>query len=99
MAPRRKSPKRNAPARSRMMFYSRSAVCGLCGVTEAELAVWEAEELLAPARLLERDNRFEPLYDDAALQRIRLIRTLADDLEVNLPGIDVILNLLKQLQR
>jgi DNA-binding transcriptional MerR regulator len=81
------------------MFYSRSAACGLCGVTEAELAVWEAEELLAPARLLERDNRFEPLYDDAALQRIRLIRTLADDLEVNLPGIDVILHLLEQLQR
>ncbi len=99
MAPRRKSPKRNAAVRSRMMFYSRSAACGLCGVTEAELAVWEAEELLAPARLLERDNRFEPLYDEAALQRIRLIRTLADDLEVNLPGIDVILNLLEQLQR
>jgi DNA-binding transcriptional MerR regulator len=99
MAPRKKSPKGNPAARSRMMFYSRSAACGLCGVSEAELTVWEAEELLAPARLLERGDRFEPLYDDAALRRMRLIRTLADDLEVNLPGIDVILHLLEQLQR
>jgi DNA-binding transcriptional MerR regulator len=68
-------------------------------VTETELAVWEAEQLLAPARLLERGNQFEPLYDDAALQRVRLIRTLADDLEVNLPGIDVILHLLDQMGR
>ena len=98
MAPRRKSPKRNA-GRSRMMFYSRSAACGLCGVTETELAVWEAEELLAPARLLERGDHLEPLYDDAALRRMRLIRTLADELDINLPGIGVILHLLEQLHR
>lgn len=97
MAARRKST-RKIP-RAQLRFYSRSVVCGLCGVTEHELALWESEKLIAPARLLEHGNRFEPLYDEAAMRRIRLIRTLADELEVNLPGIDVILHLLEQLER
>jgi DNA-binding transcriptional MerR regulator len=97
MAVRRKSHKTGP--RPKLLFYSRSVACGLCGITERELAAWEAEELVAPARLLERDSRFEPLYDDTALRRMRLIRTLADDLEVNVPGIGIILHLLEQLDR
>ncbi len=96
MVARRKSTRKSSGPQ--MRFYSRSVVCGLCAVTEHELALWESEDLIAPARLLERGNRFEPLYDDAAVRRIRLIRTLADELEVNLPGIDVILHLLEQLE-
>jgi len=71
----------------------------LCGVTEHELAQWESEDLIVPSRLLERNREFEPLYDDAALRRVRLIRTLADELEVNLPGIGIILRLLEQMER
>jgi DNA-binding transcriptional MerR regulator len=97
MAARRASNK--ATARPVLRFYSRSVACSLCGVSERELAQWEAEDLVAPARLLERGEHFEPLYDEAALRRIRLIRTLADELEVNLPGISVILRLLEQLRR
>ncbi len=97
MTARRKTNKRSS--RPALRFYSRSAACGLCGVMEHELALWEAEDLIAPARLLERDDHFEPLYDEAALRRIRLIRTLAVELEVNLPGISVILHLLEQLER
>ena len=37
------------------------------------------------------------VHDAAALRRVRLIRTLAEDLEVNLAGIDVILHLLDQI--
>jgi DNA-binding transcriptional MerR regulator len=85
-------------SRAQLRFYSRSVVCSLSGVTEHELALWESEELVAPARLLEHRSRFEPLYDDAALRRIRLIRSLAEELEVNLPGIGVILHLLEQLK-
>ena len=44
-------------------------------------------------------GRTEPLYDASTLQRARLIRTLAEELEVNLPGIDVILHLLDQMSR
>ncbi len=96
MAPRSKS--RKGP-RQQLRFYTRSVACGLCGVTESELALWEAEDLVAPARLLEQGNRFEPLYDAESLRRIRLIRTLADELDVNIPGIGVILHLLEQMGR
>ena len=96
MAARKKSTRKSS--RAELRFYSRSVLCGLCEVTEHELALWESEDLIAPARLLERGNRFEPLYDQSALRRIRLIRTLADELEVNVPGIGVILHLLEQLE-
>jgi DNA-binding transcriptional MerR regulator len=85
--------------RRQLRFYSRAVVCGLCGVTESELALWESEDLVTPARLLEHGDRFEPLYDAESVRRIRLIRTLADELEVNIPGIGVILHLLDQIER
>jgi MerR family transcriptional regulator/heat shock protein HspR len=80
-------------------LVSRDAFCVLSGVSERELAIWEHEELLAPARVIERDGRREPLYAPQTLRRARLIRTLAEELEVNLPGIDIILNLLDRMNR
>jgi DNA-binding transcriptional MerR regulator len=50
-----------------------------------------------PSTTSEIDGRREPLYDASALKRARVIRTLAEELEVNLPGIGVILNLLDQM--
>jgi len=99
MVARKKSIRKAQRPRTGTLFYSRSVVCGLCGVTEHELAQWESEDLIVPSRLLERNREFEPLYDDAALRRVRLIRTLADELEVNLPGIGIILRLLEQMER
>lgn len=80
-------------------LVSREAFCALVGVSPHELAAWEREELLTPARVVETDGRREPLYDREAMRRARLIRTLAEELEVNLPGIDIILNLLDQMNR
>jgi MerR family transcriptional regulator/heat shock protein HspR len=80
-------------------LVSRDAFCVLSGVSERELAIWEHEELLAPARMIERNGRREPLYAPQTLRRARLIRTLAEELEVNLPGIDIILNLLDRMNR
>ena len=80
-------------------LVSRDAFCVLSGVSERELALWEHEALLAPARVVVLDGRREPLYASEALRRARLIRTLAEDLEVNLPGIDIILNLLDRMHR
>jgi DNA-binding transcriptional MerR regulator len=74
-------------------------LCKVTGVSERQLTLWEREELIAPARVDELSGRREPLYDEAALRRVRLIRTLAEELEVNLPGIDVILRLLDQFGR
>ena len=68
-------------------------------VSVGQLRIWEEEELIVPARILELEGRREPLYTRKALERIRLIRTLAEDLEVNLPGIEVILNLLDRFGR
>lgn len=91
------SGRRGIPSAGAMV--SREAFRVLSGVSERELALWEHEELLAPARVVEFDGRREMLYAPEALRRARLIRTLAEELEVNLPGIDIILNLLDQMNR
>lgn len=78
-------------------FLSRRALCRLADITEGQLRIWEQEELIAPARIVELDGDREPLYSRKVLERIRLIRTLAEELEINLPGIEVILNLLDRL--
>jgi MerR family transcriptional regulator/heat shock protein HspR len=77
-------------------LYSRAVVCTMCNITEAELRLWESEELIRPATFVRRGNTEIALYDDAALRRARLITTLTEELEVNLPGISIILNLLEQ---
>ena len=91
--------KRRRGARSEVVLVSRSAFCAMCGISERQLAIWEQEDLLAPVRIEQSGSREEPLYDRNALRRARVIRTLDEELEVNLPGIGVILNLLDRLQR
>ena len=88
--------KRRRGARSEVVLVSRSAFCAMCGISERQLTLWEQEDLLAPVRI---EQSAEPLYDRNALRRARVIRTLDEELEVNLPGIGVILNLLDRLQR
>ena len=88
--------KRRRAARGEVVLVSRSAFCAMCGISERQLALWEQEDLLAPVRI---EQSAEPLYDRVALGRARVIRTLDEELEVNLPGIGVILNLLDRLQR
>jgi DNA-binding transcriptional MerR regulator len=79
------------------VLMSRAAFRMIAGISDVELAVWEREQFIAPVE--RADTVDEPLYDRSALQRVRLIRTLADELEVNLPGIEVILHLLDQMGR
>lgn len=85
---------RNRGARHRATLVSRSAFCVIAGISESQLTLWEHEDLIVP--VLDQAERF---YDESALRRARVIRTLAEDLGVNLPGIDVILNLLDQMDR
>lgn len=82
---------------SRTILMSRTAFRVLAGITDAELALWEHEEFIVPVDQADRVD--EPLYDRSALRRARLIRTLAEELDVNLPGIEVILHLLDQMGR
>lgn len=96
---RRRSSSRTSSARGEMVLISRSVLCTMSGISERELLLWEHEELIAPAQVQRVGGQIEALYDRQALQRVRKIRTLAEELEVNLPGIGVILNLLDQMER
>ncbi len=90
-----RSSRRGERKSSRVTLVSRTALRVLAGITDAELALWEREQFIVPVSRV--DSIGEPLYDTSALKRVRLIRTLAEELEVNLPGIEVILHLLDQI--
>jgi DNA-binding transcriptional MerR regulator len=85
--------------RGEVVLMSRSVFCTIGGISERELASWEREDLIAPVRVEHGRGRVEALYDRDALRRARVIRTLGEELEVNLPGIGVILHLLDQMAR
>jgi DNA-binding transcriptional MerR regulator len=85
--------------RGELVLMSRSVFCTIGGISERELASWEREDLIAPVRVEHGRGRVEALYDRDALRRVRVIRTLGEELEVNLPGIGVILHLLDQMGR
>jgi DNA-binding transcriptional MerR regulator len=85
--------------RRRDVLVTREVFCVIAGVSDRQLSLWEHEDLLAPVRTTQFGDMVERLYDRAALERARIIRTLSEELEVNLPGIAVILHLLDQLER
>jgi DNA-binding transcriptional MerR regulator len=92
-----RSSKRAERGRSRTTLVTRAAFRVITGITDAELTLWEREEFIVPVN--RAGSIGEPLYDSSALRRARLIRTLTEELDVNLPGIDVILHLLDQIAR
>ena len=47
--------------------------------------------------MIEIEGHREPVYSHATLRRIKTIRSLAEDLGMNLPGIGVILHLLDRM--
>ena len=85
--------------RGEVILMSRSVFCAMGGISERELASWEREDLIGPVKVERVRGRLETLYDREALRRVRVIRTLGEELEVNLPGIGVILHLLDQMGR
>jgi DNA-binding transcriptional MerR regulator len=85
--------------RGKVVLMSRSVFCSIGGISERELASWEGEDLIAPVRVEHVRGRIESLYGQDSLRRVRVIRTLAEELDVNIPGIGVILHLLDQMER
>jgi DNA-binding transcriptional MerR regulator len=85
--------------RGEVVLMSRSVFRSIAGISERELASWEREDLIAPAQVERVRGRSEELYGREALRRARVIRTLAEELDVNIPGIGVILHLLDQMER
>jgi DNA-binding transcriptional MerR regulator len=96
---RRRSSSRTSSGRGETVLISRSVLCTISGISERQLLLWEQEDLIAPVQVERAGGQLEALYDPQALQRVRKIRTLAEELEVNLPGIGVILNLLDRMER
>ena len=96
---RRTTYTRSSAATRKVTLVSRRALCFLSGISERRLEVWEREELIMPVTVGEAEGNPEPLYDREALRRVRVIRTLEEELDVNLPGIGVILNLLERITR
>jgi DNA-binding transcriptional MerR regulator len=78
-------------------YLSRDALLTLGGISEDQLRLWEFEDIVSPSAMLEIEGRREPVYSQATLRRIRTIRSLGEDLGINLPGIGVILHLLDQM--
>jgi len=94
MASRMRTSKRRA---SQPAYLTREALRAIAGISDDQLRVWEFEELISSATVIEIEGHREPVYSPSTLRRIRTIRSLAEDLGVNLPGIGVILHLLDQM--
>jgi DNA-binding transcriptional MerR regulator len=101
MASRSRTLKRRSnsstPRTNKAAYLTRDALRAFAGITDDQLRVWEFEELITHSAMMEIEGHREPVYTQSTLRRIRTIRSLGEDLGVNLPGIGVILHLLDQM--
>jgi DNA-binding transcriptional MerR regulator len=88
------TPKSRSPRRKQVAYLTSDALRALGGITDDQLRLWEFEELITHSAMIEIDGRRVPVYSQSTLRRIRTIRSLGEDLGINLPGIGVILQLL-----
>lgn len=68
-------------------------LCRASGASEEQLTLWIAEGAIEPQGTTPREWRFS----GAALRRVRTARRLAQDLEINAPGIALALDLLDEI--
>jgi MerR family transcriptional regulator/heat shock protein HspR len=73
--------------------YTIRVAAQLSGMHEQSLRLYERRGLVAPARSKGNIRR----YTDADIEQIRLIKRLVDDLGVNLAGVEVIMQLRRQI--
>ncbi|MCX5874651.1 MAG: MerR family transcriptional regulator [Deltaproteobacteria bacterium] len=71
-------------------YYSRDQVLEIFGVQESFLDELEREELIICSILECAEDKVYPVDQ---IERIRIISTLVHELEVNLPGVEVILQM------
>lgn len=67
-------------------YYRITEVVELCGVDEGFVLRLERERLIAPVL-----RRREKVYPPAEVDRVRVARTLMEELGVNLEGVEVVL--------
>ncbi|NRO97031.1 MerR family transcriptional regulator [Paraburkholderia sp. NMBU_R16] len=68
-------------------------LCRASGASEEQLTLWIAEGAIEPQGTTPLEWRFS----GAALRRVRTARRLAQDLEINAPGIALALDLLDEI--
>ncbi|HMO56515.1 MAG TPA: helix-turn-helix transcriptional regulator [Roseiflexaceae bacterium] len=73
--------------------YTIKVAAALCGMHEQSLRLYERRGLIMPRRSRGNIRR----YSDEDIEQIRLIKRLIDDLGVNLAGVEVIMNMRRQL--
>ena len=72
-----------------------SSLSDVVRMTEAsveEISLFESESLLSPQL-----KKGKKLYTEDDIEKIRMIKRLMEELEVNLPGVAVILNMREQM--
>lgn len=79
--------------RRRRKYLMISAVAERYGIHPQTLRLYEREGLITPARSKGNTR----LYDDETLDRLETILTLTRDMGVNLAGVEVVLNMKRQL--
>jgi|YNPBryunderm2012_1023409.scaffolds.fasta_scaffold10107_2 MerR family transcriptional regulator/heat shock protein HspR len=73
--------------------YTIKVAARLTGLHEQSLRMYERRGLVRPARSKGNIRR----YSDADVEQIRFIKRLVDDLGVNLAGVEVILQMRRQV--
>lgn len=71
-------------------FWTISEVTEFFQIEENFLAELEEEEIVCPTC---REDSPMKLFSASELEKIRLIKILVDDMEVNLPGVEIILRM------
>lgn len=77
-------------------YYFRRQVVEIFGFDEDFLIKLESEELV---HSVEVESVPEPVYPPDQFDRLRVIRNLMKELEVNLPGVEVILEMRENMIR
>lgn len=77
-------------------YYSKSQIVEIFGLDESFLDRLEAEDLVRSSEL---EARIERVFYVDQVERIRIICNLMNDLEVNLAGVEVILEMRENMIR
>jgi MerR family transcriptional regulator/heat shock protein HspR len=77
-------------------YYYRRQIVEIFEVEESFLDILEEEELVCP---VQEESTQEKVFPPDQVERIRIINNLVNDLEVNLAGVEVIMEMRENLIR
>ncbi len=76
-----------------MRFYTRTEIIKLLEIDDGFVDALEREEIIAPDAPASETGEFS----DAMLERVRVAYNLVHDLEVNLPGVAIIVQMREEI--